>query len=172
MCPTQAPHLSVAQARWFTRWRSLLAIAVVALPATAALPASAFDALFGAWSGSGQIRYHDGSAEPVRCTAYYTGGGDRLRLAIRCRSTSNAIEIRGQLTARGDTIAGTWEERTFNAAGQASGRVAANRITLSVTGGGFSGSMSVSSSGGQQKVVISTEGIPMKNVTITMLKSG
>ena len=165
-------HRPFAQSQWATSRRQFLAIAIVALMATAALAASSFDALLGVWSGSGQIKYHDGRSEPVRCSAYYTGGGDRLRLAIRCRSTSNDIEIRGQLTARGDNIIGTWEERTFNVSGEASGRVAANRITLAVTGGGFSGWMSVSLGGSRQVVAISAEGIPMTSVSISMIRGG
>ena len=92
-----------------------------------------------------RYRYQSGESEGVRCAAYYTGGGQRLRLAIRCRSTSNDIEIRGVLTQQADKVTGTWEERTFNAAGEASGRMTSGKMNLSITGGGFSGSMSVSS---------------------------
>ena len=151
-------------------WRGMFGVSLAAVCISAALAATSFDALIGAWSGSGQIRYQEGQSEPVRCTAYYTEGGQRLHLAIRCRSTSNEIEIRGQLTSRGETITGTWEERTFNASGEASGRIANNRITLSVVGGGFSGSMSVSYTGSRQVVVISTEGISMKSVNVTLTK--
>ena len=154
------------------RWR-VLAIAgiIVAGFATAAAGATAFDALIGTWSGSGQIRYHDSQTERVRCTAYYSDGGQRLRLAIRCKSDSNQIEIRGQLTQHGERVAGTWEERTFNASGNADGRVSATRLYLSITGGAFSGSMSVTYSGSRQTVVISTEGISMRSVTITLLRN-
>ncbi|NJO33957.1 MAG: hypothetical protein HC869_13260 [Rhodospirillales bacterium] len=152
--------------------RLLIAAALAAIPFASVLARTPFDALLGAWSGSGQIRYQDGQSEPVRCTAYYTEGGQRLRLAIRCRSASNEIDIRGQLSARGEVVTGSWEERTFNASGQASGRIAGNRIALSVTGGGFSGSMSVSYGTSRQAVLISTEGIPMRSVNITMTKGG
>ena len=153
-------------------WRSVLGVTLAAVCFSAALAATPFDALIGAWSGSGQIRYQDGQSEPVRCTAYYTEGGQRLRLAIRCKSTSNEIEIRGQLISRGETVTGTWEERTFHASGEASGRIANNRIILSVAGGGFSGSMSVSYGASRQIVVISTEGISMKSVNVTLTKGG
>jgi hypothetical protein len=95
-----------------------------------------------------------------------------LRLAIRCQSASNEIEIRGQLTASGNSISGTWEERTFNASGEASGRFAGNRMSLSVRGGGFSGSMSVLLGGGRQVVTIATEGISLRSVTVTLTRSG
>ena len=139
----------------------------VAVSARAGAP---FDDLLGSWAGSGQIRYQSGESEGVRCAAYYTGGGQRLRLAIRCRSTSNDIEIRGVLTQQADKVTGTWEERTFNAAGEASGRMTSGKMNLSITGGGFSGSMSVSYDGPRQTVVITTQGIPMKSVNVTLGK--
>jgi hypothetical protein len=150
----------------------LLAALLVGTSVAAGFAAAPFDALLGAWSGSGQIRSQDGQSEPVRCTAYYSEGGQRLKLAIRCRSSSNAIEIRGQLIARGNAITGSWEERTFNASGEASGSIAGSRITLSVAGGGFSGSMSVSYGSGRQVVMIATEGIAMKSVNVTMTRGG
>jgi hypothetical protein len=130
-----------------------------------------FDSLRGSWSGSGQIRYDDGTAEGIRCTAYYTGARAELRLAIRCESGTNKVEIRGQLTAAGETLSGTWEERTFNAGGEAKGRVSADKLSLSVVGGGFKGAMSVSTTGSKQSVNINTEGIKMKSVSITLGKS-
>jgi hypothetical protein len=152
--------------------RALFLVGIIAGPVTALAAGTLFDALVGAWSGGGQVRYQDGESEPVRCTAYYTEDRQRLRLAIRCKSASTEVEVRGQLTARGQILAGTWEERTFNASGEASGRMLGNRITLSIVGGGFSGTMSVSVGGSRQVVVISTEGIPMKNVTVTLTKGG
>lgn len=136
------------------------------------MSAGRFDPLLGAWSGSGRSSYQDGQTEPIRCTAYYTESASRLRLAIRCQSASNEIEIRGQLTASGDGVSGTWEERTFNALGEASGRFSGNRMTLSVKGGGFSGSMSVLLDGGRQVVTIATEGISLKSVTVTLSRGG
>ena len=112
-----------------------------------------------------------GRRKEIKCTAYYTGEGAQLRLAIRCESSSNKIEIRGQLTAQGETLSGTWEERTFNAAGEAKGRVTGEKMSLSVVGGGFKGAMSVSASSGKQSVNIYSEGIKMKSVSITLAKS-
>jgi hypothetical protein len=146
------------------------AFALIVSIAFSAHAGAPFDGLLGAWSGSGQIRYESGDTEGVRCSAYYTGGGQQLRLAIRCRSTSNNIEIRGLLTQHADRISGTWEERTFNAAGEASGRMTNGRMNLSINGGGFSGSMTVSYNDARQTVVITTQGIPMKSVNVTLGK--
>jgi hypothetical protein len=148
----------------------LAAFAVLGAIATTALAATPFDAFLGSWSGTGQVRYDDGRAESMRCQAYYTGGGQRLHLAIRCNSAGSEIEIRGQLTESGGSVAGTWEERTFNAAGGVKGQISGSRLTLTVTGGGFSGTMSVALGGGKQTVAISTQGIPMKGVSVVLAK--
>jgi hypothetical protein len=132
---------------------------------------SLFDNLMGSWAGSGQIRYDDGQSEGIRCNAYYKGGGEKLNLAIRCRSATTEVEIRGQLTADAGKLSGTWEERTFNASGEANGRVAGDKLSLSVTGGGFKGAMSVAYGGTKQTVMISTEGIRMRSVNVTLAKS-
>jgi hypothetical protein len=130
-----------------------------------------FDTLRGSWSGSGQIRYDDGTAEGIRCNAYYTGQGAELRLAIRCESGNSKVEIRGQLKAQGEKLSGTWEERTFNASGEANGRVSDGKMSIAVIGGGFKGAMNVSTAGGKQSVNIYAEGIKMKSVSITLGKS-
>lgn len=139
--------------------------------AAAAFAATPFAGLVGSWSGSGQVRYEDGQFEGIRCTAYYSEVSQKLRLAIRCRSASSEIEIRGLLAQRGDRLTGTWEERTFNVSGEAAGRLAGGRMTLSIAGGAFSGSMSVSYGGTRQVVTIATTGIPMKSVNITLGRS-
>jgi hypothetical protein len=146
-----------------------LAIACIVTTALAATP---FDGLVGAWSGSGQIRYEDGQSEGVRCTAYYSESNQRLRLAIRCKSANNEIEIRGQLARRADNnITGTWEERTFNVSGDATGRMTAGRINLSITGSAFSGAMLVAYGGSKQAVTISIHGLAIKSVNITLARS-
>jgi hypothetical protein len=75
------------------------------------------------------------------------------------------------LTRQGETLAGTWEERTFNASGEASGRVAGDKMSLSVSGGGFSGSMSVAHAGSRQVVTIKTQGTKMRSVNATLTRS-
>jgi len=127
-----------------------------------------FDSLLGTWIGSGEITLQGGQSENIKCNAYYAGGGSELRLAIRCASTSYKVEIRSELTRAGDKISGTWEERTYNAAGNATGRALGNQLSFSISNGGFSGSMSVLYSGSEQSVSISTEGINLKSVNMTL----
>ena len=129
-----------------------------------------FDVLLGSWGGSGNFKLNDGTSERIQCSAYYTGGGSTLGMAIRCKSPSNNIEIRSKLNKSGSKISGTWEERTFNAVGNASGSASASNIRLQISGG-VSGSMSVNYSKSRQSVSISTSGSPLRSVQITLNRS-
>ena len=126
-----------------------------------------FDALLGSWGGMGTYRMDDGRTEKVRCEAYYTGGGNQLSMVVRCASAGNRIEIRSKLIASGGNLRGSWEERTYNAEGSASGQITGDRLTLTVSGG-ISGAMTVTYSRSRQVVSITTEGIPLKSVNISL----
>jgi hypothetical protein len=147
----------------------LAALLAAAVPSHAALAAeaSAIQTLSGSWGGSGRISYTDGSSESIRCTAYYTGGGSALKMAIQCKSESNSIHVRSQLRFSGNRASGEWEERTFNASGSASGQVGGSSMSLSLGGGGFSGTMSVSFSSQAHSVTITTQGIAMNRATMS-----
>ncbi len=132
--------------------------------------AGPFDTLLGSWRGSGQILLSDGRTERLKCNAYYTGGGSRLGMAIRCQSESSNVEIRSKLSQTGGRISGTWEERTFNAEGTASGKATGNKISLQITGG-VTGTMEVSFSRSRQSVAISTQGIALRSVKIDLTRS-
>jgi hypothetical protein len=150
----------------------LSAVAAVLLPSAAAAD-NVFATLNGTWSGAGQIRLEGGSTESLRCRAFYTAKDDGagLGLAIRCASTSNKIELRATLTYAGGKIIGSWEERQFNAGGSVTGQATNSRISLSITGGGVSGSMTVSLNGATQSVSIQTDGIGLKAVNINLSRS-
>jgi len=127
-----------------------------------------FDILLGTWTGSGELALEGGKWESIKCNAYYTGGGRKLGVAVRCASASYRVEIRSKLSRAGDKISGTWEERTYNAAGSVSGRTLGDRLDILIRNGGFSGTMSISYDGSHQTVKISTEGINLKGVKMTL----
>ena len=101
---------------------------MTAIAAFAAIgPAAAdspFASLAGSWSGQGKVQLEGGKSEAIRCRAYYNPkeGGRQLGLAIRCASTSYKMEIRASLFDNNGRVTGTWEERTFNTTGHATGR--------------------------------------------------
>ncbi len=153
--------------RWWAAAASGLALLATGVSVQAASP---FGELNGSWSGSGRIKLEDGKTEGLKCKAYYLakGGGAELGLALRCASASNKIELRANLTSSGNRVSGSWEERAFNAAGTVSGSASDNRINLSISGGGFSGSMAVTTRGKSQEISVSTQGIALRGVNVNL----
>lgn len=132
--------------------------------------ATPFDSLLGTWRGSGTVRLNTGT-ERLTCNAYYTGGGSRLGMAIRCTSPTSKVEIRSKLSLSGNRLSGNWEERTYNASGSASGTANPGRINIRVSGS-INGSMSVSFSRSRQSVSISVSGSPLQAVKVNLSRSG
>lgn len=147
-------------------WVVVTATSAVLLQ-TSAEAGSPFKTLQGSWSGSGNIQFEGGQSERLRCTAHYRNleGGDALGLAIRCASASNKIEIRGRLNYNDGAVTGTWEERTFNASGTATGRASDGRMALRLAGA-IPGSMNVTVSRSRQSVAINTQGTALRAVRI------
>jgi hypothetical protein len=128
-----------------------------------------FASLIGSWSGSGSIRLDDGRSEALKCKAYYSPKGDEnLGLALRCASSSNKIELRAQLTATGNRVVGRWEERTFNASGTVAGHSSGSNMRLAIDGGGFSGSIAVTTEGRSQVISVATQGVALKGVSVNL----
>ncbi len=156
------------------RLSALIGLAVLALPvAPSQLSADAgnpFSTLLGSWGGSGEYRLQDGTTQRVKCNAYYTGGGTQLGMVIRCSSDTNKIEIRSKLSSSGGRITGSWEERTYNAEGNASGSAAGDKINLQISGA-VNGTMQVAYTASRQSVSISTQGVALRSVNITLGRS-
>ena len=93
-----------------------------------------------------------------------------MKLAIRCASPSNKIEMRAALTANSETVTGEWEERTFNAAGIGTGRIADNSLNLKISGG-VEGELAVSTDGDDQLVSVKSEGTALTGVNLKLKRS-
>ncbi|MCB1513358.1 MAG: hypothetical protein H6876_11805 [Hyphomicrobiaceae bacterium] len=137
------------------------------LPAAAESP---FANLAGTWSGQGKVRLEGGKSEAIRCKAYYTtsDGGSGLGMAIRCASAANKIEMRANLSYANGSVSGSWEERTYNAAGQVTGQASSSKLTLKIQGGGLDGNMSVRLGGASQSVSISTTGSTFQGLDLSL----
>lgn len=136
---------------------------------TVAASASPFNTLDGAWSGSGQVRFEGDRNERLVCRAYYNSkdGGTGLGLAIRCASTSYKIEMRAALKYRGGQVSGTWEERTYNAAGTMKGQAGSGTMHIDFSGN-VSGRMSLDFNRSRQKVSISALGGGAANIHLNL----
>ena len=97
------------------RWAYTRLLAAVAMTAalllistdgTEADTGNSFDVLLGSWRGGGQMELSEGKTERLKCNAYYTGGGSRLGVAIRCQSEISKIEFRSKLSQSGGRING------------------------------------------------------------------
>jgi hypothetical protein len=126
-----------------------------------------FAPLLGSWAGGGTYKLQDGTTERLKCDAYYTGSGSQLGIAVRCSSPNNKIEMRSKLSASGTSLSGSWEERTYNAGGDAKGTLSDTKLVLTIAGG-VTGSMTITYDQTKQNVAIATEGSALKSVTIAL----
>ena len=160
---------------WFQSVRrSATGAALGALALAASTSGSAADplsGLSGSWSGAGQFRLEDGRSESLRCNANYSPKRDALGLSLRCASASGRIELRAHLVARGNRVSGTWEERSYNVAGSVSGVGAGNSLRLGINGGGLSGSMVVTTTGGSQSSSMRTDGAALRGINIRLRRN-
>lgn len=148
----------------------LLVLMACSLQVASAASPPQFSSMSGFWSWPGRIEFSEGSSEALVCKAYY-GALDqakRLSIVLRCASSSNKIELRAKLAAEGPNLTGTWEERTFNASGTATGQAMDGKITLSIDGGGFTATMLVIQEGGHQSVSITAQGVAFRTVSVSL----
>ncbi|MFA5949271.1 MAG: hypothetical protein WC807_03200 [Hyphomicrobium sp.] len=156
----------------FSRSAAFALVTLVMMTQTLAADTSAdlFTRYGGSWTGSGVARLAGGNVESLKCKAYYTprNNGQTLGLVIRCASPSTPLELRAALSTAQEKISGSWEERTFNATGDVRGSVGENVMDLSISGSGFTGAMQVMFVGDTQRVAITTAGIGLEAVTLSL----
>ena len=147
-----------------TKVTAALILALLAGSPAVAVP-TPFDTVKGSWVGGGALNYKDGRSEKLDCTAYYTssGEGEALTTALRCSGPSGKLELRSHLSYAGGKVSGSWEERTYNASGDASGTLTPGNLRLNISGG-VAGSMTVAFSAATQTVSITlaTSEVPVK----------
>jgi hypothetical protein len=157
------------------RWRLYPAVLAVALVSAGAHSAGAgdnpFPALVGSWSGAGEARFDNGQSESMRCKGYYTADGAQgIGPAIRCANAAAKIDLRAKLTYSNGSVSGDWEERTYNASGTVAGKASAEKVMVTITGGGLTGSMAVANGGSGHSVTINTKGTGLKGVVISLTR--
>jgi hypothetical protein len=147
--------------------------AAVVLLGLAGVGASAqqgpFAALAGSWSGTGTISLSKGTEERIRCRASYApSGSNRLTQNLRCASDSYSFDLRGEVTASGNTISGQWSEQSRNVGGTVSGEVRGDRITVLVDSSGFSATLTLVTRGNHQTVTIKSQGQDLTGASINL----
>ena len=119
-------------------------------------PVGPFDALLGWWIGKGRLGFTNGKTEEVKCRATYVlaDESDRLRQVVRCASPSGKVEVESAITAEGDSLTGTWRERTYNFEGQLDGQTVPNGFRVVVKGEDVKANMTVLVRGNRHVVEI------------------
>jgi hypothetical protein len=127
--------------------------------------------LTGFWSGHGSIALTNGKTERVKCNVRYKSeGGSQIRQVMRCASSDYSINSLADLRLKGSQVSGTWEETTYAAKGDVSGRFGGDSFALSIQGASFSAAMSVALSSCKQSLSITPQGLDVTRISISLEK--
>jgi hypothetical protein len=142
--------------------------------AIATVPANAgtLDGLTGYWTGSGTVLLTNGSAERVKCAVVYkvASGANRIKQTLRCASADYSINASAELSVNGAQVSGSWEEKTYSATGDVSGRYTGSTFVLSIKGSSFTAAMNVGLSSCKQSIAIAPKGIEVRRISMNLAK--
>lgn len=146
-------------------------LAVGTALAASAAAAGPIDDLNGYWTGGGTVLFSEGN-ERVKCAVIYKvgQGGTKIKQTMRCASADYSISATAELNVRGAQVDGTWEEKTYSATGQISGRYTGSTFVLSIKGANFSAAMNVALSGCKQSITINPKGLEVRRITMSLAK--
>jgi hypothetical protein len=151
--------------------RRAAAVLALTLGSWAAL-ADPIGDLNGYWAGSGTIALANGKTERVKCQVIYRAGQDgaQVRQTMRCASADYSINALADLRVKGGQVSGSWEEKTYSAKGDVSGRYSGESFSLSIQGASFTAAMNVTLSSCRQSLNISPKGLEVTRVSIALAK--
>lgn len=142
------------------------------LAAGTAAAAGPIEELTGYWTGSGSVVLANGSTERVKCAVVYkvSEASTRIRQSLRCASADYRLDGVAELRMQGAQVSGRWEERTYSAAGDVSGRYTGSSFVLTIQGGSFSASMKVGLGSCKQSINIAPKGLEVRRVSMSLAK--
>jgi len=155
---TALPSTSLGAVRSLIIAAALLFAAFVPLSASYA-QSGPFAGMAGVWSGGGTVTLDDGSTERIRCRATYAvgAGGNGLNQSLTCASDSYRFNLSSNVIASGGSLSGTWGESTRGITGSLEGRGANGNFQVVASAPGFTASISLTTRGNRQSVVIRAE---------------
>ena len=162
-----------------TRILTPAAAALVALMGSMMGPSAAladasplFKQLAGSWQGSGELVLEDGTRDRLSCVGYYVlkSEGDGLSIVSRCSSANGKFELRSLVAETASGISGKWEERTYHATGDVSGKATGTTMNLAFTGT-IEGTIAISLTGKTHSVNVTAAGAGIKGVSISLTRS-
>jgi hypothetical protein len=151
------------------------AVAAVVLMAVLASAAQAgrvlkLEEFSGYWSGVGVVTWANGSSEQLKCVATYKSAASDVRQNLRCASPGYSISASVDLKVAGETITGTWEEKTYSANGLITGTVTDVGFALSIKGPTFSAAMTLNHTACKQAIDIAPTGVDVTKISIGLGK--
>jgi len=149
---------------------ALVSSAIVFPQSIFAQPKRPFELFSGSWRGSGHVATSDGQVEPINCRAHYdvSEGGTALSQSLVCASDSYRFDIHSSAVAEGRTLTGNWQETTRNVGGSLTGDIASGDFEGSVSGAGFTASVSLRTNGRVQVVEIQPQATSISKVDVTL----
>jgi hypothetical protein len=134
--------------------------------------AGPFGDLAGYWTGAGSVTLSSGNTERVKCAVIYkvSDDGGQIKQSMRCASTDYSINATADLRVKGEQVSGNWEEKTYSATGEVSGRYTGESFVLSIQGANFTAAMNVSLSSCKQSISIAPKGLDVNRISIGLTK--
>lgn len=150
----------------------LASLVIATLVSVAPLKAAGISELAGRWSGWGSVKLTNGATEQVKCVATYfvKDSGAGLDQNLRCASSSYKIDAKANYVVSGNSVSGTWEERTHSAKGAVAGNVQDNLFKLTVQGDSFSANMTLTSTKCKQSINITPQGLDVVSISVGLQK--
>jgi hypothetical protein len=141
------------------------------LSITAGSAASTIEDLDGYWTGGGTVAFSEGN-ERVKCAVRYRvgRGGAQVKQTLRCASTDYNINATAEFNLKGQQVEGSWEEKTYSATGEVTGRYTGSNLVLSIKGASFTAAMNVGLSGCKQSITIQPKGLEIRRITMNLAK--
>jgi hypothetical protein len=152
--------------------RLVAAAAVIGAMGSWAASAEPLADLAGFWSGNGAVTLASGNTERVKCQVFYkaSDSNTQLRQTLRCASADYTISSTADLQVKGGAVTGSWEEKTYAAKGEVTGRYNGENFALTIKGANFTASMNVVLSACKQSINITPKGLDVTKVTIGLSK--
>ena len=144
----------------------------VVLAGIGSATAGPIDDLTGYWTGAGSIVLTNGSTERVKCAVVYkvSDGSTSIRQSLRCASADYTINGVAELRMQGAQVSGKWEEKTYSATGDVSGRYTGSNFVLTIQGASFTASMNVGLGSCKQSINIAPKGLEVRRVSMSLAK--
>jgi hypothetical protein len=127
----------------------------------------------GRWSGAGTLRLQGDRQERITCRATYAASGAATVLqTLRCASPRYNFDFKSNMRLNGARVSGQWRDDANGRGGILAGSVRGKSIAVTISGAGFSASMSLRVDGCNQSISVRPRGHEIEQVALRLRKGG